>query len=756
VTGERTASLRVALDPQGSRWRYRLSLSDSPECSDVAGPSQSAVARLFEELRRDSYLAPEERARFFRQLPQQFMPPQLVAAIRDWASSNPEAATLAVCSEREEPVLPWPELLAANGLFPPEVVTVHVRADLGGNASNRRPEPVRRHLLAAGWTRLDNSPVPGIDRELRELPAKLGAELKVSVLSDPNAEALLGAVRTEGLGILHLSPPGLVLQGNSAVLPVTGDSGEIGQVSADEMIGALKAHNAPLLLVVNACHAVYPWCIDLVRGPVVAAVGWPALISDNVAADFSLFLYQRMLEGSSVVEALRSFARATVVGRNRGVVQPLPVLVCSAMDWLVWSPLPRPSSGIQADPDTLSPAVPPMQATAAPDAQGAKEPTASRMSLMTVGPLTPTGASGSRLADDWIRVEFQPREFINPALLVNGVAPIEFIRIESSSRQTVRLSIDCDTGVSTSAYRQTLGLDAGVYPCQADAIYFPALHELIDRRVRRRRIVFTLTITSVDSDRHPDVTRRVELTKSALWMGAEEWLDRPEAWRYIPAFVNPFDTAVATLVDRAVSVLRTLGAPDDNFDAYQGCARDEGRASLQMQAVFQTVRDAPYSMRYASPLGSPVYDGRDHSAGQIVRRHTEVLERRLGTCHDLSVLLAAAAEYIGILPLVVLVRGHTFVGFWRSDRAQIEYWRKNVTSATERPCTIPDGEKLLQLVDKDDVALIEAVDVCRPRSYLDSGLAARKRLADAVEDPLGSFHVAIDIREARRAGIQPV
>ncbi len=44
-----------------------------------------------------------------------------------------------------------------------------------------------------------------------------------------------------------------------------------------------------------------------------------------------------------------------------------------------------------------------------------------------------------------------------------------------------------------------------------------------------------------------------------------------------------------------------------------------------------------------------------------------MLASNSGTCVDLALLLAACLEYIDIYPVVVLLSGHAFVGYWRND-----------------------------------------------------------------------------------------
>jgi hypothetical protein len=350
------------------------------------------------------------------------------------------------------------------------------------------------------------------------------------------------------------------------------------------------------------------------------------------------------------------------------------------------------------------------------------------------------------------RLEFRPRSAINPALLVNGLHPIEHINIESPGEQEVHLCIVCDTGADTSTYRQTVRLRKGVVPVTTSDIHFPALHELIERHAHRRRISFTATLTD---PRGQEITGQ---TRTSLWMGAKEWLDQEDTWAFIPAFVNPFDDGVIKVFELAKKVLRTLGNPSDNFTGYRQNPPSPEYVSTQMKAIFQTLRDDTIGLTYISPPGSPVFDSSSQRAiGQVVRTHGEVIERRLGTCHDLALLLAACAEYVGIRPLIGLLPGHTFVGYWTGTAAQEKYWKDREgrlrTSKFGETWTITDGEELLRLVTRGEMALLEATYVCQREKTFDEACKCRAETLKKSDREL--LDVMIDIYAARRE-VQPV
>ncbi|HCW72634.1 MAG TPA: hypothetical protein DHM90_01280, partial [Clostridiaceae bacterium] len=53
--------------------------------------------------------------------------------------------------------------------------------------------------------------------------------------------------------------------------------------------------------------------------------------------------------------------------------------------------------------------------------------------------------------------------------------------------------------------------------------------------------------------------------------------------------------------------------------------------------------------------------------GQRIRLSSEVLEKKMGTCLDLTLLFASCLEAVSLHPLVILIKGHSFLGFWQEE-----------------------------------------------------------------------------------------
>jgi hypothetical protein len=157
-------------------------------------------------------------------------------------------------------------------------------------------------------------------------------------------------------------------------------------------------------------------------------------------------------------------------------------------------------------------------------------------------------------------------------------------------------------------------------------------------------------------------------TKPLKLLAIDEWVDTPELDAYLPSFVFPRDRAVAKIIDSAQRYLMAL--KDDSgagFDGYQGVdlsAKDPtATVDLQALAIWSALSyDLPVS--YINP--PPTFT----ESSQRLRTPSDVIEGRRGTCIDLALLLAACLEYIGIYPVIFLLTGHAFPGYWRSEEAR--------------------------------------------------------------------------------------
>ena len=139
-------------------------------------------------------------------------------------------------------------------------------------------------------------------------------------------------------------------------------------------------------------------------------------------------------------------------------------------------------------------------------------------------------------------------------------------------------------------------------------------------------------------------------------LAARQWSLDPDApvlsLELLASFVQPNHPAVGPLVGRAAALL----AERTRSGSLQVAHVAPERVDAIVDAVFGAVHEL--DVYYAEPPPSWGY-------GQKVRTPGDVVEHRVGTCLDTTVLLAACLEHVGINPVLWVARGHAFLGYWR-------------------------------------------------------------------------------------------
>lgn len=210
-------------------------------------------------------------------------------------------------------------------------------------------------------------------------------------------------------------------------------------------------------------------------------------------------------------------------------------------------------------------------------------------------------------------------------------------------------------------------------------------------------------------------------------LAPQEWGGVGVLPELLAAFVRPNAEALVPLLGAAASALaKTTG--DGSLAGYQH--RDPQRVVQMVRALYESVHGA--GIGYINPPAS------FEQTGQKIRSHEQVLQGRLGTCLDLTVLLAALCEQVGLHPLLLLVQGHAFVGVWLVDFALQE-------PALDEPRPIQKRVELGEALVFDSSAVAQGASFAAARSAGEAYLRAE-----------GTFVVAIDVRCARLHAVTPL
>lgn len=199
----------------------------------------------------------------------------------------------------------------------------------------------------------------------------------------------------------------------------------------------------------------------------------------------------------------------------------------------------------------------------------------------------------------------------------------------------------------------------------------------------------------------------------------------------IAAYVTPNHPYIYYIKRKAVEVLERQGLAT----AFEGYQRDDPTRVLQMMSAIYSAIQSEAIVYSSLP---PSYEER----GQRLRLLTTIQQEKFGNCIDLSLLFAACLEAVDLNPILILVRGHAFVGCWLRDDKFPEIINEDKTAITKR---LSKGIR--------EIAAVEATTVCRGNDirFSDALNLGEARLVEK-ED----FQMSVDIKRARTAFIRPL
>lgn len=219
--------------------------------------------------------------------------------------------------------------------------------------------------------------------------------------------------------------------------------------------------------------------------------------------------------------------------------------------------------------------------------------------------------------------------------------------------------------------------------------------------------------------------------KEMTVLAYDEW----PGLKYFPdllaAFVTPNHPCVTQLLQSAAAWLDRW-TDQTSLEGYQ--TGDQNRIKQMAAAAYAAIQEK--NITYAVPPAS------FEEIGQRVRLADAVMEQRMGTCLDLTLLYAACLEAMGLNPFVVLMQGHIFAGLWLIDEAFPD-------PVIDDPSQIE--KRMAEGVH--EVMIVESTMMCtgQPSSFDDAVKAAGRTLKN-YED----FLFVIDITRARKSGIRPL
>ncbi len=217
----------------------------------------------------------------------------------------------------------------------------------------------------------------------------------------------------------------------------------------------------------------------------------------------------------------------------------------------------------------------------------------------------------------------------------------------------------------------------------------------------------------------------VELLAYNEWGGASYM---PEI---LAAFSTPNDPAVDRVLHDAGKVLRKAGKPD-GIDGYKAGSRE--RVWELAAAIYAAIANLG--------IGYTLHPSSFEKNGQKIRLPGYILENRVATCLDTTMLFASVFEQAGLNPIVALPDSHAFVGVWLQPEEL-------------STIVIEEAEILRKRIQLKELLLIETTYVTQ-HPVLPFSKALDAAVDIIAPDHDETFNAAIDIRRARAHRINPL
>ncbi|MEM7279039.1 MAG: hypothetical protein AAF385_13010, partial [Pseudomonadota bacterium] len=361
---------------------------------------------------------------------------------------------------------------------------------------------------------------------------------------------------------------------------------------------------------------------------------------------------------------------------------------------------------------------------------------------------------------EWFDVDISVRERLNYSLLHNdsgGLFEVLSFRKEKPGvLRDVNVEVVLYLGSESHPYSASFTLTEYLTKVD-DKVKVPLTSSMI-RTVQEPVRTSLYVKVSVGGKVVREETHRVTL------LPAYEWRDSDADRIWLPSFVLPRDPAIEPIIERAQKHLVTLS--DDHrrgFDGYQSIDPDDPESlaeiDMQVQAIWAAIV-SDFGIRYINP--PPSYT----RLGQRLRTPTQIVRGGRGTCIDLALLLSACLEYIEIYPVVFLLEGHAFAGYWRSEDRYYSFneaFQEGIEEDTMRASIGTSDSQAAWILPSDSYAeILNEVNSGFLYPIETVGFTTHGSFWEAIEEGVDNlrsrseFHSLIDIWLARSEFITPL
>ena len=329
------------------------------------------------------------------------------------------------------------------------------------------------------------------------------------------------------------------------------------------------------------------------------------------------------------------------------------------------------------------------------------------------------------IGDEPIRMDVAVLPIINYAMQQNGAVTIQSITLENTTDAVIE-HVDLEIA-STPEFAMPFTRHIDHLPAnKAITISRPKLilnGEYLAGMTEKVTGVLNIQLKTEDKVL---VSDNAETTVFAF----DEWHGIGLYPELLATFVTPNHPELARIIARATDYLGKWTG-DTSMDGYQ--SQDPNRVLSQAAAIFTAIKEE--AIAYVVPPAS------FERVGQRVRLCDMVLQQKLGTCLDLTLLYASCLEAVGLHPLLITTEGHIFTGLWLEERMFPECVQDDVSLIQKR---LASGVNEIAVVETTCVTSGKDVSFDRARSIGEQNLATQP------------MECIIDVHRARMSRISPL
>lgn len=323
----------------------------------------------------------------------------------------------------------------------------------------------------------------------------------------------------------------------------------------------------------------------------------------------------------------------------------------------------------------------------------------------------------------FLQLEYQ--QAVNYALISSGIKILQSSILENKEEKDwreVRISVSGQYILPNTCILDTL--QAG-HAMQLDTLTLLPDTEFLQQLTEAIATSFTISI-SVGADEPEEFSLPIELQPFDQWNGNHA---TPQL---LASFITPNHPYVQQICRTAAEQMQAWTG-DASMNAYQ--TEDPNDARQQIAAVYEALRKE--SIAYVMPPASFGKEGQRVRMADIIRRD------KLATCLDLTLLMAACLEQLGINPIVVMLQGHAFVGAWLTE----QLFNRSMGYDRERLLKL-SAEGVGQLV------LVETTCVCQSTQY--DFEKATETAVNQLRDSADDFLYFLDVKHCRLEHYRPL